>query len=157
MAKFDMQLPQDVMSDLKKIDANADKMFGDMTRAGAEVVLTNVRSALPLTEMSGHVKLSRTYKTPTDGGINTKVYFSGYLPFSTPGRTSFSRRGRGGGKVYSTPKGVPVDFLAQVFEYGRSNRPFPKKPFFRKSFKAEEIEQAMLNEQKRASGGILDE
>jgi hypothetical protein len=156
MAKFDMQLPKDVMSDLKKIDANADKMFGDMTRAGAEVVLNNVRSAVPLSQMSSHVKLTKTYKTPTDGGINTKVFFSGYLPFSTPNRTTFSRRGRSGGKVYTTDKGVPVDFLAQVFEYGRSDRPFPKKPFFRKSFKREEIERAMLREQKKASGGILE-
>jgi hypothetical protein len=101
--------------------------------------------------------LTRTYKTPSDDGINTKVIFSGYLPFSTPGRTSFLRRGRGGGKVYSTSKGVPADFLAIIFEYGRSNAPFPKRPFFRRSFNEAKINKAMLDAQKTASGGILDE
>ena len=155
MAKFDMQLPKDVMSDLKKIDSNAEKIFGDMTRAGAEVALNEVRSNAP-SNLKTYAKLTKTYKTPSDGGINTKVFFSGYLPFSTPNRTSFLRRGRGGGKVYSTTKGVPADFLAILYEYGRSNAPFPKKPFFRRSFNQGRIEKAMLEAQKSASGGILE-
>jgi hypothetical protein len=155
MAKFDMQLPKDVMSDLKKIDSNAEKIFGDMTRAGAEVALNEVRSNAP-SNLKPYAKLTKTYKTPSDGGINTKVFFSGYLPFSTPNRTSFLRRGRGGGKVYSTTKGVPADFLAILYEYGRSNAPFPKKPFFRRSFNQGRIEKAMLEAQKTASGGILE-
>ena len=156
MAKFNMQLPKDVMSDLKKINSNADKIFGDMTRAGAEEALNAVRSNAPA-DIKPYAKLSKTYKTPSDGGINTKVFFSGYLPFSTPGRTSFVRRGRGGGRVYSTSKGVPADFLAILYEYGRSNAPFPKRPFFRRSFNQGRIEKAMLEAQKTASGGLLDE
>ena len=54
-------------------------------------------------------------------------------------------------------KGIPVDFLAMVYEYGRSGYPFPKKPFFRKAWNKGKIEQAMLEAQKRASGGLLDE
>ena len=156
MAKFNMQLPNDVLSDLRKIDSNADKIFGDMTKAGAEVALSEVKANAP-SNLSSYAKLTKTYKTPSDGGINTKVIFSGYLPFSTPNRTSFLRRGRGGGKVYSTTKGVPADFLAILYEYGRSNAPFPKKPFFRRSFNQGRIEKAMLEAQKTASGGILDE
>lgn len=155
MAKFDMQLPKDLMSDLRKIDSNADKIFGDMTKAGAEVALSEVRSNAP-DILRPYAKLTRTYKTPSDDGINTKVIFSGYLPFSG-NRTSFLRRGRGGGKVYSTSKGIPADFLAIMYEYGRSNLPFPKRPFFRRSFNEAKINKAMLDAQKTASGGIIDE
>lgn len=156
MAKLNVVLPDDVIKDFKKVYNNTDKIFGDMTKAGAEVVKNNVKSNVPLSSMSSHVKVSRTYRTPSDGGINTKVYFSGYLPFSG-NRKTFVRRNRAGGKVYATDKGVPADFLAQVYEYGRSNRPFPKKPFFRRSFNKEQITKAMLKAQKQASGGLLDE
>lgn len=156
MAKFKMELPSEIMKDFQKIYDNADEIFGEMTRAGAEVVMNNVKASAPLTSMSGYVKLSKTYKTPGDDGINTKVYFSGYLPFKG-NRKTFKRRGRSGGSVYTTTKGIPADFLAQIYEYGRSTSPFPKKPFFRKSFKKAQIEKAMIKAQKQLSGGLLDE
>ena len=156
MARFKMELPTEIMKDFKKIYDNSEDIFGQMTKAGAEVAASNVRNNVPRSSMASHVKLTRTYKTPSDDGINTKVYFSGYLPFKG-NRTSFDRRGRKGGKVYKTTKGIPVDFLAMVFEYGRSGYPFPKQPFFRKSFKKGQIEKAMLQKQKEVSGGLLDE
>lgn len=154
MAKFQMQLPTQIMKDIQYINQNSDKIFGEMTKAGAEVVQSNVKANVPLGEMTSHVKLTKIYKTPSDDGINTKVYMSGYLPFSTPGRKYFSRRG-GNGTMYSTTKGVPVDFLAKLYEYGRSTRAFPRKPFFRRSFKKGQIEQAMLKAQTEYSKGIL--
>jgi hypothetical protein len=156
MAQFKSILPDDVIAEFKKINDNAEQIFGDMTKAGAEAVMKNVKASVPLPQMASHVKLTRTYKTPTDGGINTKVYLSGYLPFSNPNRKGFSRRGRDGGRVYTSTKGVPVEFLANLYEYGRSTSPFPKKPFLRKSFRANEIEKAMLEAQKKASGGLLE-
>lgn len=156
MAKFEMELPDEIIKDFKKIYDNSEKIFGGMTRAGAQVVLNNVKTSVPLSSMASHVKLSKTYKTPSDGGINTKVYFSGYLPFKG-NRKAFKRRGRKGSDVYTTTKGIPVDFLAQIYEYGRSTRPFPKKPFFRKAFKKAQIEKAMIKAQKQLSGGLLDE
>lgn len=156
MAKFNAILPDDVMKDFKKIYNNTDEIFGGMTKAGAEVVMSNVKAGVPIPEMASHVKLTKTYKTPSDGGINTKVIISGYLPFSNPNRKYFSRSGANG-KTYVTTKGVPVDFLANVFEYGRSGKPFPKKPFFRRSFRASQIEAAMKKAQKELSGGLLDE
>ena len=156
MAKLQTILPDDVIKDFKKVYQNTDKIFGEMTKAGAEVALNNTKASVPIPEMASHVKLSKTYKTPSDGGINTKVIISGYLPFSDPNRKYFSRSGANG-KTYVTTKGVPVDFLANVFEYGRSGKPFPKKPFFRKSFRKAEIEKAMLKAQKELSGGLLDE
>ena len=145
MAKFNLELPTEVMKDFQKLHNSADEIFGEMTRAGAEVVEKNMNNNAPPL-VKGHVKLSKTYKTPSDGGINTKVYVSGYLPFSTPNREFFTRKG-GNGKEYSTNKGVPVDFIAQLYEYGRSTAPFPKHPFMRKSFKKKEIEDAMLKRQ----------
>lgn len=156
MAKYQAIIPDKELKEMKKIYNNTDEILGGMTKAGAEVVLSNVKASVPIPEMASHTKLTKTYKTPSDGGINTKVIISGYLPFSDPNRKYFSRKGANG-KTYVTSKGVPVDFLANVFEYGRSGKPFPKKPFFRKSFRKAEIEKAMLKAQKELSGGLLDE
>lgn len=141
MAKFEVELPTDI---IRKFDATAEqteKILGEMTKAGAEVVAKNVESNAP-DVIKGHVKMSKTYNTPTDGGINTKVYISGYIPFSNPNRKLFTRAGASG-KLYSTPKGVPADFLAKLYEYGRSDGKFPKHPFLRKSVKKDQIEEAM--------------
>lgn len=153
MAQFKMNLPKDIIEDFEKIYNNSDAIFGAMTKAGAEVVQKNIENFAPLPEMAQNVRLTRTYKTPSDDGINTKVYITGYLPFRN-GRTSFTRMARG--KLYTTEKGVPLAFLANLYEYGRSTAPFPKKPFLRKSFKKNEIEKAMLEAQKKASGGLLE-
>lgn len=155
MAQFQAVLPDSVIKDFKKIHDNTEEIFGAMTKAGASVAMSNVKATVPKAEMANYVKLTRTYRTPTDGGINTKVYFSGYLPFKG-NRKTFARRGRSGGTVYNTTKGIPVGFLAQIYEYGRSNRPFPKKPFFRRAFSKNSIEKAMLDAQKEASGGLLE-
>lgn len=162
MAMFRAELPNDIMRDFKKIYDNTDKIFGEMTRAGAEVVQNNVKATAPIPELKPHVKLTKTYKTPTDDGINTKVYFSGYIPFKGD-RKEFVRKG-GSGKVYTTTKGIPASFVAMVTEYGTSVRytdigayrgKITKAPFFRKAFKKGQIEKAMLQAQKRASGGLL--
>lgn len=154
MALYSAMLPDDVIDDLKRISSNSEEIFGEVTKAGAEVALSNVRSSAPLPEIASHAKLSRSYKTPSDGGINTKVYISGYLPFKG-NRTTFSRKG-GNGSTYVTSKGIPISFLAILYEYGRSGYPFPKKPFFRKSFNQGEIESAMLKKQKELTGGLLE-
>lgn len=154
MAKFKMELPREIMKDFQKIYDNTEEIFGAMTKAGAEVAMQNIKSNVPLPEMRSHVKLTKTYKTPSDDGINTKVYLTGFLPFKG-NRKTFSRRGRSGGKVYTTTQGIPVEFLANIYEYGRSSAPFPKKPFLRKSFSKAKIEKAMLVAQKKASGGLL--
>ena len=155
MAKFTMELPSDIIKDFERLDKKSEEIFGEMTKAGAEVVKKNIESECPDT-IRNHVKTSRVYKTPSDDGINTKVYISGYLPFSDPNRSYFSRRG-GSGTVYKTSEGVPAAFLAQLYEYGRSTYPFPKKPFLRKAFKKKEIEEAMKKKQFELSGGLLDE
>ena len=158
MAKFKMTYPDEIIKEMNWVQKNADYIFGGMTRAGAEVAQSAMISTCPNEDVKRHIKLSKTYKTPSDGGINTKVYFSGYIPFHHPpsskNRQFFTRRGNGG--MYSTSKGVPADFLAILYEYGRSNLPWPRHPFVRKSFNKSRLEKAMLNAQKELSHGLLD-
>lgn len=139
MAQFKLELPDSIIKDFQNINNNADNIFGQMTKAGAEVVLNNVKSNVPASfvdsEIMNCLKLTRTFKTPSDDGINTKVGFYGY---------------------FKNKKGVvtPAPLVANVFEYGSTK--VKKQPYFRKSFKKADIEKAMLEAQKRASGGILE-
>ena len=82
------------------------------------------------------IKTTKTYRTPSDDGIATKVIISGYF------------KNKNGVKT-------PAPLVANVFEYGSSK--FTKKPFLRKSFQKSQIEKAMLKAQKELSGGLLDE
>ena len=140
MARFEMQLPTEIMKDIQKIYDNSDEIFGEMTKAGAEVVnkniIANVPQSIRNSKMMDCLKTTKVFKTPSDDGINTKVGFYGYFQ-NEDGKT------------------VPAPLVANVFEYGRSNSPFPKHPFMRKSFKKKEITDAMLKAQKKASGGLL--
>ena len=139
---FNLELPTEIMRDMQRMYDNADEIFGEMTKAGAEVVnhniIANVPQSIKDSKMMDCLKVTKVYKTPSDDGINTKVGFYGYFENKD-------------GKI------VPAPLVANVFEYGRSSAPFPKHPFLRKSFKKKEIEEAMLEAQKRASGGLLDE
>ena len=143
MARFDMELPTETLKDLERIYGSCEKIFGDMTQAGAEVAEKNILANMPKgireSKMLQCLKVTKTYKTPSDDGINTKVGFYGYFE-NEDGRLT------------------PAPLVANIFEYGRSNgTPFPKHPFMRKSFKKSDIEQAMLKVQKQESGGLLDE
>lgn len=153
MAHYKAELPNELIKRFSDLEAQTRRVIGEWTRVGAKVVYDKVKANVPLPEMSSHVHMSKTYDTPTDGAINTKVYLSGYIPF-TPPRTTFSRSGRNG-KTYVTDKGVPVEFLANLYEYGRSNRPFPKKPFLRKSFSQKDIDDAILEYQNRQLAHFL--
>lgn len=140
MAKFSLELPTEIIKDFEKIHDNAEEIFSAMTRAGAEVVMSNIQANIPASfrgsEIMNCLRLTRSYKTPTDGGINTKVGFYGYFK-NKDGKT------------------VPAPLVANVFEHGRSN--FKKQPFLRKSFRKDQIEKAMLRAQNEKSGGLLDE
>lgn len=139
---FNLELPTEIMRDMQSMYDNCEEIFGEMTKAGAEVVDHNIRANVPQSikdsKMMDCLKVTKVYKTPSDDGINTKVGFYGYFENKD-------------GKI------VPAPLVANVFEYGRSSAPFPKHPFLRKSFKKKEIEEAMLQAQRKASGGLLDE
>ncbi len=141
MARFDLELPEDIMRDIEKIYNDSEQIFGEMTKAGADVVYKAVQASVPASfkdsDIMNCLKITRTYKTPSDDGINTKVGFYGYFT-NEDGRKT------------------PAPLVCNVFEYGNSVTGF-KKPFFRRAFKKGEIEQAMFDAQKKASGGLLDE
>jgi hypothetical protein len=138
MAKFDMQLPKDIIKDIEFLNNNSDNIFGQMTKAGAETVYTNIKTNIPRNFVGSNImnclKITKIYKTPSDGGINTKVGFYGYF-------------------INENGVETPAPLVANVFEYGSSK--FTKRPFFRKSFKKAQIEKAMLEAQKQYSKGIL--
>lgn len=124
MAKFQSELPYELMKVFEDLETNCDDMFGEMCKAGAEVVHAKVKANMgkvfkSTKSLDKGLKITRVYKTPSDDGINVHVGFYGY-----------------------TEDGVPIPLIAQAREYGTS-RGEAKKPFFRKSFKKKEIEQAM--------------
>lgn len=140
MANFKMELPTELIKQIESVEKSADKIFGGMTKAGADVALDAVKANAPSSwrgsDIMHNIGLTKTYKTPSDDGIATKVIISGYFTNSKGVRT-------------------PAPLVANIFEYGSSK--FQKKPFFRKSFRKKDIEAAMLKAQKELSGGILNE
>lgn len=134
MAKFKTSFPTDLIKEFEKLNINTEKMIGEMTKAGADKVYSNVEANAPdeikNSDLINHLKVSKTYKTPSDGGINNKVLFSGYF---------INRNG----------KSTPVELVLNMFEYGSSKRSYPKRPFFRKSFRKKEIEAEMLKVQNK--------
>lgn len=124
MAKFHSELPNDLMKVFEDLETNCEDMFGEMCKAGAEVVHAKVKANMgkvfkSTKSLEKGLKITRVYKTPSDDGINVHVGFYGY-----------------------TEDGVPIPLIAQAREYGTSKGE-AKKPFFRKSFKKKEIELAM--------------
>jgi hypothetical protein len=132
MAKFELELPTELLSVFSTLEQNENKMLKEMTKAGAKVVLKNIKANVPSSFHGSNImkclKVTRSYETPSDDGVNTKVAFYGYF---------INEQGRR----------VPAPLVCNVFEYGRSD--FNKRPFLRKSFKESEIEKAMLEVQKK--------
>jgi hypothetical protein len=128
LARFKAELPNDIIKQFEGVEKNTDAMLAEMTEAGAKIVLANIKANVPSSWHSSNImkclKVSRTYKTPTDDGVNTKVAFYGYFKNKN-------------GEI------IPAPLVANVTEYGRSNSPYPKQPFLRKSFKKADIERAM--------------
>ena len=71
------------------------------------------------------LKITKVYSTRSDDAVNVHVGFYGY-----------------------DEEGVPIPLKALAREYGTSSGE-EKKPFFRKSFSKKDIEQAMMEVQKR--------
>jgi len=134
MAKFTGSLPTELIKQFETLELNTEKMLGEMVETGAEVARQNIEAKMPraLREALGsdNIIVSRVYKTPSDDGINCQAMIVGYFT---------NRNG----------ERIPAPLVANVFEYGRSNSPFPKQPFFRQSFNKSQIEKAMLRVQEK--------
>lgn len=130
MARFKEELPNDLIKQFEKLSKDTDKIFGEMTKAGAEVVYNLVKSNMSKSfkttkSLDKGLKITKVYKTNSDDGINTHIGFYGY-----------------------NEEGTPIPLIAQAREYGTSMGE-AKKPFFRKSFKKKQIEEAMLKVQNK--------
>lgn len=128
MAGFNVELPNELIKSFQELETNTEEMLSDMTRAGAEVVYkqvkSNMKSSFKSTEsLEKGLKITKSYRTPSDDGINTKVGFYGY-----------------------DEDGIPIPLKALAREYGTS-RGEKKKPFFRKAFRQE---SAITNAMKKA-------
>lgn len=135
MAMFEMFVPEEIEKQIDKVYNDTPKIFGAMTRAGAQTVLDELKATAPHPDIAANLKLTKVYETPSDGAINTKIFFGGYTK-----RT-----------------GISLGFVSNVFEYGRSSSPYPRKPFIRKAFNKRRIEQAMKAKQSEMTGGLLSE
>jgi hypothetical protein len=129
LARFKAELPNDIIKQFESLDKNTHKMLAEMTEAGAKVVVSNIKASVPSSWYSSNImkclKVTKTYRTPSDDGVNTKIAFYGYF-------------------INRNKEKIPAPLVANVTEYGRSSSPYPKKPFLRKSFKKAQIEKAML-------------
>lgn len=134
MAKMEVELPTELMKVFEELGNDTQKMLEEMTQEGAKTVLANVNANVPASFHGSGImsclKITRPYYTPSDGGRNTKVAFYGYFENDDGKRT-------------------PAPLVCNLFEYGRSNSPYPRHPFMRKSFKKGQIEAAMMKVQDR--------
>ena len=138
MAKFNADLPNDLIKSFEELETNVPMMMGEMCKAGATVVYDKVVKNLgkafkkPDTLLKG-LKVTKVYKTPSDDGINVHIGFYGYDADK---------------KTKAHPKGVPIPLIAMAREYGTS---LGEKavPFLRKSFTKKDIEKAMLEVQSK--------
>lgn len=132
MAKIDLELPNDLIKEFEQLGVNTEKMIGEMTKTGAEVaykkVLNNIPKSFKNSDIMKCLKVTKTYKTKSNDGINTKVAFYGYFK---------NRRG----------VETPAPLVANVFEHGTST--VKKQPFMRKSFSKSEIEAEMKKVQEK--------
>lgn len=134
MAAFIGDLPEDLIKVFQQLEIDTDKMLSEMVTAGAETAQELAISKMPQELYSAlwydgdAVKLSKVYKTPSDDGINCQVMITGYF-------------------INRNKKKTPAPLVANMFEYGSSDRRYPKKPFFRQSFNKQVIEKAMLQVQ----------
>lgn len=134
MARFEFEIDNEVMQQINKLEGSAEQMMEEMVQAGADVAENAVRANMPRAIKSspmyscfGH---TRVYHTPSDDGINVKVGFWGYF-------------------TNENGKKTPAPLVANIFEYGRSNSPFPRQPFMRRSFSRPKIKAAMQSVQDR--------
>lgn len=137
MAKFQAELPDDLIKMYEDLAGNAHTMMGEMCKAGAIAVqgkvISNLGKAFKSTRtLIKGLKITKVYETPSDDGINVHIGFYGYDSENpTP----------------QYPNGKPIPLIAMAREYGTS-RGEKKVPFFRQAFSKKYIEQAMLEVQK---------
>nr|DAE03812.1 MAG TPA: hypothetical protein [Myoviridae sp. ct2Pw37] len=137
MANFEEELPRELIKQFEGLEDNATEMMKEMTKVGADIVYKNVKSNMKKSfkttkALEKGLRITKVYRTSNDE-IASKIAFYGYDKEK---------------KSKQYPSGVPIPLIALAREYGTSSGE-KKKPFFRKSFKKKEIEDAMLKIQEK--------
>ena len=137
MASFEEEIPNELLKEIEKLGNNTPEMMKEMTKAGAETVYKNVQANMSKSfkttkSLNKGLRITKVYHTSNDE-IAVKIAFYGYDKEKIT-------------KQY--PNGVPIPLIALAREYGTSSGE-KKKPFFRKSFKKKEIEDAILKVQEK--------
>lgn len=132
MARFDVELGNDLINGLERMGRNAEQVMGEMVERGADAVMRNVRSNMrgsykSTRSLESGLRKTRRYKTPSDDGIAVKVGFFGYSPTHKTKRFN---------------NGVPVPLIATAREKG-TRRGEQAKPFFKRSFNRSQIQAEM--------------
>lgn len=160
MAKFKIELPNEIIKDFENLEINVENMFSDMTMAGAKVVKdrieTNARKVFKNSKniLKG-LKITKMYKTLSDGANNRKVAFYGYMPTKNGKTFKISKMLKGkknNKKAYKETyeyEGVPIPLVTMAREYGTSSGE-KKKPFLRPAFGSKkQISDAMMKAQEK--------
>ena len=163
MARFQEELPNDLIKMFQGLNENSKKIMEEMTQAGAKVayrnVIRNMKSSFKdSSKLEPYLKITKAYSLK-NGSISSKVAFYGYYKEgqkkytkkikSTEGHEYRTGKGhrqkrisRGRTATEYNYDGIPVPLIAIAREFGTSSGE-AKKPFFRKSFKKAEIEVEM--------------
>ena len=130
MAKFDAVIPYVILKDFMTLYRDSPKMYGEVLKAGGEVAYETVKANAPASFKKSNImrklKMTKVYRTPSDGAINIKIGFYGYF-------------------INHNKKVTPAPLVANVFEYGSSK--FPKKPFFYRSMRNRQLIIAMMEKE----------
>lgn len=130
MGKFETALPYVITKEFEELYRFSPEMYGEVVKAGGEVAYETVKANAPASFKKSNImkklKMTKVYKTPSDGAINVKIGFYGYF-------------------INHNKKVTPAPLVANVFEYGSFK--FPKRPFFRRSMRNRQIIVAMMNKE----------
>jgi len=130
MAKFDAAIPYVIISNFESLYMKSPKMYSEVLKAGGNVAYETVKANVPASfkksDIMRKLKMTKVYRTPSDGAINIKIGFYGYF-------------------INHNNRVTPAPLVANIFEYGSSK--FPKHPFFRKSMESKRIVIAMMKKE----------
>lgn len=130
MAKFDSTIPYVIMKDFETLYRDSPEMYAEVLKAGGDVAYETVKANAPASFKKSNImkklKMTKVYRTPSDGAINVKIGFYGYF-------------------INHNNRVTPAPLVANVFEYGSSK--FPKHPFFRRSMRNRQIIIAMMEKE----------
>ena len=156
MAKFELEIPKEVIWQFEDLTKNCDQMIDEMIKAGAEEVKSRIYQGMPA-ELKKYatartLSTSKPYRMATKDAKAVYVWFGGYkkdLDGSVYRKKYAGNYSKENAKAYAQEAGTPLELIANMFEYGSKKRNYPKHPFLRKAFHKREIERAMLRAQKK--------